>query len=61
MKVALLVPEQDGRLCGWRETAPCAAFRAYMTEPERLPELIEIDGLPEDLRETLAERLLHRR
>ena len=37
------------------------AFRAYLTEPERLPELVEIDGLPDDLRETLAERLLRRR
>ncbi|MFC4039996.1 MOSC domain-containing protein [Dactylosporangium siamense] len=33
------------------------AFRAYMTEPELLPELLEIDGLPDDLRETLSERL----
>ncbi|MFD6566190.1 MOSC domain-containing protein [Micromonospora profundi] len=37
------------------------AFRAYMTEPELLPELVEIDGLPDDLRETLAERLPRRR
>jgi MOSC domain-containing protein YiiM len=37
------------------------AFRAYMTEPELLPALVEIDGLPDDLRETLAERLSHRR
>ena len=37
------------------------AFRAYMTEPELLPELVEIDGLPDDLRETLAKRLLQRR
>ncbi|GIG92314.1 MOSC domain-containing protein [Plantactinospora endophytica] len=37
------------------------AFRAYLTEPELLPELVEIDGLPDDLRETLAERLLRRR
>jgi MOSC domain-containing protein YiiM len=36
------------------------AFRAYMTEPELLPALVEIDGLPDDLRETLAERLLQR-
>jgi hypothetical protein len=37
------------------------AFRAYMTKPELLPELVEIDGLPDDLRETLAQRLLQRR
>lgn len=37
------------------------AFRAYMSEPELLPELVEIDGLPDDLRETLAERLLQGR
>ena len=37
------------------------AFRAYMTSPELLPELVEIDGLPDDLRETLAERLSQRR
>ena len=36
------------------------AFRAYMTEPRLLPELVQIDGLPEDLRETLAERLPRR-
>jgi MOSC domain-containing protein YiiM len=33
------------------------AFRAYLTEPELLPKLIEIDGLPSDLRETLTDRL----
>ena len=33
------------------------AFRAFMTEPELLPELIAIDGLPDDLRATLTERL----
>jgi MOSC domain-containing protein YiiM len=33
------------------------AFRAYMTEPGLLPELMEIDGLPDDLRATLAARL----
>ncbi len=33
------------------------AFRAYTTEPQLLPELVEIDGLPDDLRETLAKRL----
>jgi MOSC domain-containing protein YiiM len=33
------------------------AFRAYMTEPELLPELVEIDGLPDDLREILTARL----
>ena len=37
------------------------AFRAYMTEPQLLPELVEIDGLPDDLRQTLAERLSRRR
>ena len=37
------------------------AFRAYLTEPALLPELVEIDGLPDDLRETLAERVLQRR
>jgi len=37
------------------------AFRAYMTEPELLPDLVEVDGLPDDLRETLAERLPRRR
>jgi MOSC domain-containing protein YiiM len=37
------------------------AFRAYLTEPELLPELLEIDGLPNDLRETLADRLRQRR
>jgi hypothetical protein len=31
-----------------------------MTEPALLPELVEINGLPDDLRETLAERLLQR-
>jgi len=36
------------------------AFRAYMTEPHLLPELVEIGGLP-DVRETLAQRLLRRR
>jgi len=33
------------------------AFRAFLTEPQLLPELVEIDGLPDDLRETHAERL----
>ena len=37
------------------------AFRAYLTEPALLPELMEPDGLPDDLRATLAERLLQRR
>jgi hypothetical protein len=37
------------------------AFRVYLIEPELLPELAAIDGLPDDLRETLAERLLQRR
>jgi hypothetical protein len=36
------------------------AFRAYMSEPELLPGLLEIDGLPEDLRATLTERLRRR-
>ena len=29
--------------------------------PQLLPELVETDGLPDDLRETLAQRLLQRR
>jgi MOSC domain-containing protein YiiM len=33
-----------------------AAFRAYLTEPELLPALLEIDGLPSDLRDTLRRR-----
>jgi MOSC domain-containing protein YiiM len=37
------------------------AFRAYLTEPELLPGLVDIDGLPDDLRQTLAERLTRRR
>jgi MOSC domain-containing protein YiiM len=37
------------------------AFRAYLTEPKLLHELVQIDGLPDDLRETLAERLVQRR
>src|SRR4051795_12638586 len=37
------------------------AFRAYRTAPELLPALFETDGLPDDLRETLAERLPKRR
>jgi MOSC domain-containing protein YiiM len=37
------------------------AFRAYMTEPQLLPELLATDGLPDDLRETLAKRLRQRR
>jgi MOSC domain-containing protein YiiM len=37
------------------------AFRAYMTEPELLPELVEIEGLPEDLRQSLAKRIPQRR
>jgi hypothetical protein len=32
------------------------AFRAYLTEPELLPALLEIDGLPSDLRDTLRRR-----
>jgi MOSC domain-containing protein YiiM len=30
------------------------AFRAYLAEPDLLPKLLEIDGLPADLRETLV-------
>ena len=37
------------------------AFRAYLTEPQLLPGLVETDGLPDDLRQTLAQRLLQRR
>jgi MOSC domain-containing protein YiiM len=37
------------------------AFRAYMTEPKLLPDLVGIDGLPDDLCVTLSERLLRRR
>ncbi len=37
------------------------AFRAYLTEPQLLPDLVKIDGLPDDLRQTLAERLPRRR
>jgi len=33
------------------------AFRAYMTEPELLPALVAIDGLPVALRDTLRERI----
>lgn len=33
------------------------AFRAYLTEPGSLPGLLEIDGLPADLRDTLTGRL----
>lgn len=33
------------------------AFRACMTEPQLLPELLETEGLPDDLRATLAKRL----
>jgi MOSC domain-containing protein YiiM len=33
------------------------AFRAYMTEPELLPALLEIKDLPEDLRDSLRHRL----
>jgi hypothetical protein len=32
-----------------------------MTEPELVPELVGIDGLPDDLREILAERLPRQR
>jgi len=37
------------------------AFRAYMTEPALLPELIETHGLPDGLREILTNRLARRR
>jgi MOSC domain-containing protein YiiM len=37
------------------------AFRAYLNEPELLPELLDIDGLPDDLRATLERRLSQRR
>jgi MOSC domain-containing protein YiiM len=37
------------------------AFGAYMHEPELLPELLRIDGLPDGLRATLEERLPRRR
>jgi MOSC domain-containing protein YiiM len=37
------------------------AFRAYMVDPTLLPALVETDGLPDDLRETLTERLIGRR
>lgn len=33
------------------------AFRAYTTEPERLATLLGIEGLPDDLRHTLGQRL----
>jgi MOSC domain-containing protein YiiM len=33
------------------------AFRAWMTEPSFLPELLEVDGLPDDLRESIERRL----
>lgn len=33
------------------------AFRAYMTDRRLLPELLAIDGLPDDLRATLRERM----
>jgi MOSC domain-containing protein YiiM len=33
------------------------AFRAYLTEPDLLPELLEIDGLPDGLRKELERRL----
>ena len=32
------------------------AYRAYMTEPELLAELVDIDGLPDDLGVSLAEQ-----
>jgi MOSC domain-containing protein YiiM len=33
------------------------AFRAYMTEPDLLPGLLTVDGLPDDLRTTIEKRL----
>jgi MOSC domain-containing protein YiiM len=33
------------------------AFRAYTTEPKLLPELVEIEGLPDDLRDLLRRRM----
>lgn len=33
------------------------AFRAYLTEPELLPGLAEIEGLPDELRQSLRRRL----
>jgi MOSC domain-containing protein YiiM len=33
------------------------AFRAYMTEPQLLPKLVDIGGLPDDLRDTLLHRM----
>ncbi|MFR9780743.1 MOSC domain-containing protein [Micromonospora sp. MS34] len=33
------------------------AFRAYLTEPELLPALVEIEGLPDELRHSLRRRL----
>jgi MOSC domain-containing protein YiiM len=33
------------------------AFRAYLTEPQLLPGLIGIEGLPDDLRDTLRRRI----
>lgn len=34
------------------------AFRAYMTEPELLPVMAEIEGLPDSLRDTLHRRMV---
>ncbi|GAA5184338.1 MOSC domain-containing protein [Rugosimonospora acidiphila] len=34
-----------------------SAFRAYMIDPERLPELVEIKGLPDHLRDLLRQRM----
>jgi MOSC domain-containing protein YiiM len=33
------------------------AFRAYLTEPRLLPEMVEIEGLPEDLRDSMRRRM----
>ena len=36
------------------------AFRAWMNEPELLPELLKVDGLPADLREAVEQRFSRR-
>jgi MOSC domain-containing protein YiiM len=36
------------------------AFRAYTTEPQLLARLLDTDGLPDDLRDTLTQRLARR-
>ena len=37
------------------------AFRAYMTEPALLPELLAVDDLPADLRESIERAAVSRR